>query len=77
MIDHLIIWKRLTWKVKGFAMSRSYKHTPVYKVGGKTKYAKRLANKKIRRSVKNNLEDAYSSKSNDYCRENESWDIVV
>lgn len=51
-------------------MSRSYKHTPVYKVGGKTKYAKRLANKKIRRSVKKNLEDAYSGKSNDYRREN-------
>ena len=56
-------------------MSRSYKHTPVYKVGGKTKYAKRLANKKIRRSVKKNLEDAYSGKSNDYRRENESWHI--
>ena len=24
-------------------MSRSYKHTPVYKVGGKTKFAKRVA----------------------------------
>lgn len=33
-------------------MSRSYKHTPVFKVGGKTKYAKQLANKKIRSSVK-------------------------
>ena len=56
-------------------MSRSYKHTPVYKVGGKTKYAKRLANKKTRRSVKNNLADAYSGKSNDYHGENESWNI--
>ena len=37
-------------------MSRSYKHTPVYKVGGKTKFAKRVVNKKIRRSVKDNLE---------------------
>ena len=41
-------------------MSRSYKHTPVYKVGGKTKFAKRVANKKIRRSGKDNLENAYS-----------------
>lgn len=38
--------------MKCFTMSRSYKHTPVLKVGGKTKYAKRKANKKIRRSVK-------------------------
>ena len=56
-------------------MSRSYKHTPVFKVGGKTKYAKRQTNKKIRRSVKNNIEDAYSGKSNDYRRKNESWHI--
>ena len=26
--------------VKGFTMSRSYKHTPVFKAGGKKKYAK-------------------------------------
>ena len=32
-------------------MSRSYKHTPVYKVGGKTKFAKRVANKKIREKI--------------------------
>lgn len=56
-------------------MSRSYKHTPVFKVGGKTKYAKRQANKKIRHSVKNRIEDAYSGKSKDYRRENESWHI--
>ena len=61
--------------MKGFIMSRSYKHTPVFKVGGKTKYAKRQANKKIRHSVKNRIEDAYSGKSNDYRRENESWHI--
>ena len=37
-------------------MSRSYKHTPVYKVGDKTKFAKREVNNKIRRSGKDNLE---------------------
>lgn len=58
-------------------MSRSFKRTPVYKVGGKTKYAKRQANKKIRRFLKNNnIEDAYSGKkSNYYRRGSESWDI--
>lgn len=61
--------------MKGFIMSRSYKHTPVFKVGGKTKYAKRQANKKIRHSVKNRIEDAYSGKSKDDRRENESWHI--
>ncbi len=60
---------------KDLTMSRSYKHTPVYKVGGKTKFAKRVANKKIRRSGKDNLENAYSGKSNDYRKENESWHI--
>ena len=62
--------------MKGFIMSRSYKHAPVFKVGGKTKYAKRQANKKIRHSVKNRIEDAYSGKSKDYRRENESWHIL-
>ena len=52
--------------VKDLTMSRSYKHIPVYKVGGKTKFAKRVANKKIRRSGKDNPENAYSGKSNDY-----------
>ena len=33
------------------------------------------ANKKIRRSGKDNLENAYSCKSNDYRKENESWHI--
>ena len=31
--------------------------------------------KKIRRSVKNNIENAYSGKSKDYRGENESWHI--
>ena len=61
--------------MKDLTMSRSYKHTPVYKVGGKTKFAKRVANKKIRRSGKDNLENAYSGNSNDYRKENESWHI--
>ena len=52
--------------------NRTYKHTPVHKVGGKTKFDKRVANKKIRRSGKDNLENAYSCKSNDYRKENES-----
>lgn len=56
-------------------MSRSYKHTPVCKSGGKAKYAKRLANKKIRCSMKENPGDVYSGKSNHYRRESESWDI--
>ena len=55
--------------------NRTYKHTPVHKVGGKTKFDKRVANKKIRRSGKDNLENAYSCKSNDYRKENESWHI--
>lgn len=63
--------------VKDLTMSRSYKHTPVYKVGGRTKFAKRVANKKIRRSGKDNLENAYSGKSNDYRKENESWHIRI
>lgn len=52
--------------------NRTYKHTPVHKVGGKTKFDKRVANKKIRRSGKDNLENAYSC---DYRKENESWHI--
>lgn len=56
-------------------MSRSFKRSPVYKIGGRTKYAKRQANKKVRRSTKNNIEDAYSGKSNHYRREYGSWYI--
>lgn len=33
--------EKIVGGMKGFIMSRSYKHTPVFKVGGKTKYAKR------------------------------------
>ena len=56
-------------------MSRSYKHTPVLKLGGNTKYAKRLANKKLRHSAKNNQYGTYSGKGNGYRRETESWNI--
>ncbi len=56
-------------------MSRSYEHTPVCKPGGKAKYAKRLANKRTRYSMKDNRGDAYVGKSNHYRRESESWDI--
>ena len=55
-------------------MSRSYKHTPVYK-GDKDRFAKKLANRRIRRSSKLNPNDGQSGKSNHYRKENESWDI--
>lgn len=48
-------------------MSRSFKHTPVYKcAGGKTE--KRNANKKVRRLSKENSQEALSGKSNGYRR---------
>lgn len=55
-------------------MSRSYKHTPVYK-GDKDRFAKKLANRRIRRRSKLNPNDGQSGKSNHYRKENESWDI--
>lgn len=55
-------------------MSRSYKHTPVYK-GDKSKYNKRRANKKVRRKAKRKPYDLPAGKSNLYRREYESWDI--
>lgn len=55
-------------------MSRSYKHTPVYK-GDKSKYDKRCANKKIRREAKLKPYDVVARKSNLYRREYESWEI--
>lgn len=56
-------------------MSRSYKHTPVYKDGSENskvkKYCKRQANKKIR-----NKPLEYRKKSNDYKKGGvNSWDI--
>ena len=61
------IWRR-------YIMSRSYKHTPVYK-GDKDRFAKKLANRRIRRRSKLNPNDGQSGKSNHYRKENESWDI--
>lgn len=55
-------------------MSRSYKHTPVYK-GDKDRFAKKLANRRIRRRTKRNPYDSPTGKSNHYRKENESWDI--
>lgn len=54
-------------------MSRSYKHTPVYK-GDKERFAKKWANRKIRRRAKLNLYDSQTGKSNYYRKENESWE---
>ena len=54
--------------------SRSYKHTPVYK-GDKDRFAKKLANRRIRRRTKRNPYDSLAGKSNHYRKENESWDI--
>lgn len=56
-------------------MSRSYKHTPVYKVNKSGKYGKRCANKKLRRKAKQKPYDLAAGKSNLYRREYESWDI--
>lgn len=55
-------------------MSRSYKHTPVYTTGN-DKYAKRQANKKVRRKGKIRPEEMKTGKSNQYRKEYESWDI--
>lgn len=55
-------------------MSRSYKHTPVYK-GDKDKGAKRRSDKKIRKKVKLKPDDVIAGKSNNYRREYESWEI--
>ena len=48
--------------------------TPVYK-GDKDRFAKKLANRRIRRRSKLNPNDGQSGKSNHYRKENESWDI--
>lgn len=54
-------------------MSRSYKKTPVFtggiKNGGKRKYWKRQANKKIRKT------NGFNKKSKKYKKAYESWDI--
>lgn len=55
-------------------MSRSYKHTPVWKFD-KSKDGKRRANKKVRQSLQTNMEAALTGKSNLYRRLYETWDI--
>lgn len=55
-------------------MSRSYKHTLVYKVN-KSKNNIRHANKKVRREAKQRPYDSAAEKSNLYRREYELWDI--
>ena len=47
------------WRL--YIMSRSYKHTPVYK-GDKDRFAKKLANRRIRRRSKLNPNDGQSGK---------------
>ena len=55
-------------------MSRSYKHTPVFK-GGKSKHGKRYANKVVRRQARQNPENAPTGKSNAYRKAYESWNV--
>jgi len=58
-------------------MSRSYKHTPVYKAkGSKSRDDKRCANRKIRRGVKQESDILSGGKSNHYRKCCESWDII-
>lgn len=66
--------KKICWIWRLYIMSRSYKHTPVYK-GDKDRFAKKLANRRIRRRTKGNPYDSLTGKSNHYRKENESWDI--
>lgn len=57
-------------------MSRSFKHTPVYKAMAKdSKDAKRRANKRLRRLAKENTEETVAGKSNHHRKENETWNI--
>lgn len=56
-------------------MSRSYKHTPVYKTTKAGNKGKKFANRRIRRKAKITPDDIQIGKSNYYRRLNESWDI--
>lgn len=51
-------------------MSRSYKHTPIYTVGGDKKFWKKQANKKVRNTF------GIGMKSNNYKKIYESWHII-
>lgn len=55
-------------------MSRSFKHTPVYK-GDKDRSAKKYANRRVRRNGKIKHEDLKAGKSKHYKKLNESWHI--
>ena len=58
-------------------MSRSYKHTPVYKAkGNRSKEDKRCANRKIRREGKQEGDTMVSGKSNHYRKRCETWNII-
>lgn len=55
-------------------MSRSYKHTPIVKDGGKSsKKNKQLANRKVRRIINRNIDIIL--KGNDHKKVVETWDI--
>ena len=54
-------------------MSRSYKKEPVVKDHSKHKYAKKLANRKVRRKLKNCDYDFPSGKA--YRKIYETWDV--
>lgn len=55
-------------------MSRSFKHTPVYK-GDKDRSAKKYANRRVRRNGKIKHGDIKAGKSKHYKKLNESWHI--
>lgn len=56
-------------------MSRSYKHTPVYKSTKAGNKGKKYANRSIRRKAKISPDDIQVGKSNYYRKLNQSWDI--
>jgi len=53
-------------------MSRSYKHTPVYKITKAGNMGKKYANRRIRRKTKVSPDDIQIGKSNYYRKLNES-----
>lgn len=55
-------------------MSRSYKKTPIIKDnGGGKKFAKKIANKRIRTKLKQDIE---IGNGNEFKKHSESWDIA-
>ena len=53
-------------------MSRSFKHTPVYK-GDKDRSAKKYANRRVRRNGKIKHEDLKAGKSRESCKNLSDW----